>query len=66
MIVTANGKQRTVVTGATIEDLLHELRLETDRVIVEHNGEPLRRELFGTTQLGPGDRLEIAQMVGGG
>ena len=66
MIVTANGKKRTVSDGASINDLLSELRLSAERVVVEHNGKPLRREFFSQTTLQSGDRLEIAQMVGGG
>jgi thiamine biosynthesis protein ThiS len=66
MIVTANGKQRTVSDGASINDLLSELALSADRVVVEHNGKPLRREVFSQTKLQSDDRLEIAQMVGGG
>ena len=66
MIVTANGKKRTVSEGASVNDLLSLLRLSAERVVVEHNGEPLRRECFSETKLQPGDLLEIAQMVGGG
>ena len=66
MIVTANGKKRTVSEGANVNDLLSDLRLSAERVVVEHNGKPLRRERFSATKLRPGDLLEIAQMVGGG
>jgi thiamine biosynthesis protein ThiS len=66
MIVTANGKQRTVPDGASINDLLSELALPAERVVVEHNGKPLRRDVFSQTKLQAGDQLEIAQMVGGG
>ena len=66
MIVTANGKKRTVSDGASINDLLSELRLSAERVVVEHNGKPLRRKFFSQTKLQSGDQLEIAQMVGGG
>ena len=66
MIVTANGKERIVQDGASINDLLSDLRLSAERVVVEHNGKPLRRERFSQTKLRSGDQLEIAQMVGGG
>ena len=66
MIVTANGKERNVQDGASINDLLSDLRLPAERVVVEHNGKPLRREFFSQTRLQSGDQLEIAQMVGGG
>lgn len=66
MTVTANGKARTVTAGATVSDLLAELGLDAARVVVEHNGEPLKRDRFSATQLQADDALEIAQMVGGG
>jgi thiamine biosynthesis protein ThiS len=45
---------------------LYTLGLVPERVVVEHNGAALRRDRFGSTVLREGDRLEIAQMVGGG
>ena len=66
MIVSANGKKRTVSEGASVSDLLSDLHLSAERVVVEHNGKPLQRERFSATKLRPGDLLEIAQMVGGG
>ena len=66
MTIIANGKPRVVTDGASIHELLVQLDLASDRVVVEHNGTPLRRELFTLTRLRAGDRLEIAQMVGGG
>ncbi len=66
MIVVANGKEKTVASAATVKDFLDQLALAPERVVIEYNGEPLRRELFSRTHLHPGDSLEIAQMVGGG
>ncbi|HEV2038098.1 MAG TPA: sulfur carrier protein ThiS [Candidatus Eremiobacteraceae bacterium] len=66
MIVMTNGRQRATPDGTTIQELLNELSLPAERVVVEHNGKPLRRDQFAATMLHTGDRLEIAQMVGGG
>ena len=66
MMVTANGKPRAIEEGETIARLLERLGLPADRVIIEHNGEPLERGSFSQTRLQSGDRIEIAQMVGGG
>jgi thiamine biosynthesis protein ThiS len=63
---TANGKARTATTGMTVADLLAAAALEPMQVFVEYNGEPLERDRFASTVIGPGDRIEIAQMVGGG
>jgi sulfur carrier protein len=64
--LSANGKPRSVAAGSTVADLLAGAQLEPGLVFVEYNGEPLERELFASTPLRDGDRVEIAQMVGGG
>ena len=66
MTITANGKRRTVPEGASLDAVLKTLGLTPERVVVEHNGATLRRDRFASTVLCEGDRLEIAQMVGGG
>jgi sulfur carrier protein len=64
--VTANGKARDVAAGMTVQKFVEQQGLAAERVVIEYNGEPLRRELFAATVLRSGDKLEIAQMVGGG
>lgn len=66
MIIIANGKPREVLAESTVGTLLETLHLAPEQVVVEHNGEPLQRSRFGDTRLAPDDRIEIAQMVGGG
>jgi thiamine biosynthesis protein ThiS len=66
IVVVANGKQRTADAGTSIGDFLRKLDLAPAQAIVEYNGEPLERERFEKTALRSGDRIEIAQMVGGG
>lgn len=66
MKIVANGKHREVGQGATVLSFLQQRNLAADRVVVERNGKPLHRERFAETVLHAGDRLEIAQMVGGG
>jgi thiamine biosynthesis protein ThiS len=66
MIVTANGKKKSVGEGVTVKDLLDQHSLAGERVVIEYNGEPLPREHFALTILRHGDSIEIAQMVGGG
>jgi thiamine biosynthesis protein ThiS len=66
MTIVTNGKPRAVAEGATIGQLLDSLHLAAERVVIEHNGKALPRDCFAQTTLSSGDRLEIAQMVGGG
>jgi thiamine biosynthesis protein ThiS len=62
----ANGKTRVAADGTTVAEMLHTLGLAPAQVLVERNGEPLDRGLFAGTKLCAGDRIEVAQMVGGG
>jgi len=62
----ANGKPRRAAQGCSVADLIHELGFAPAQVVVELNGEPLERKRFATAPLRSGDRIEIAQMVGGG
>lgn len=66
MRITANGKPREVAAQSTVSELLRSLALPEQQVVVEYNGEPLPRDRFPHTRLRVDDRLEIAQMVGGG
>jgi thiamine biosynthesis protein ThiS len=63
---SANGKPRSAAPGTTVAELLAAAALEPLQVFVEYNGEPLARDRFGATTIAQGDRIEIAQMVGGG
>jgi thiamine biosynthesis protein ThiS len=64
--VTVNGRSTSVKRGSTIAELVTQLGLVAQAVVVEFNGEPLLREQFASTELEPGDAVEIAHMVGGG
>ena len=63
---SANGKAKIANPGTTVADLLAAAALAPMLVVVEYNGMPLERESFGATLVREGDRIEIAQMVGGG
>lgn len=64
--VTANGQAIEVPAGATVSDLISQLGLGATWVLVERNGEPVRRADLVTTRLDPGDRLELVRAVAGG
>jgi len=66
MDLTVNGKPRRHEPPLTLLGLLDSLGVDPRIVAVEHNGEIVKRERFGETPLGDGDRLEIVRMVGGG
>jgi thiamine biosynthesis protein ThiS len=64
--VRVNGDRRVVPSGLTVEDLLHHLDLQPRLVVVERNGEILRRDSYGETPVEERDALELVHFVGGG
>lgn len=64
--VTLNGEQRRFPAPITVEALLDALQLDRRKVAVERNEEIVPRSCYGSTQLAPGDALEIVHFIGGG
>ena len=52
--------------GSTPDDLLGRLNRGGKWMLVEHDGEPLRRSDLATTTLADGDQLELVRAVAGG
>ena len=65
MTLQINGETRTCA-AADLAALVAELGLPAQTVLVEHNGEALRRDEWPGRVLGEGDRLEIIRIVAGG
>ena len=64
-----NGNARTfsnLNVNATVDLLVLELGLKTDRVAVELNGVIAARSEWSQTRLAEHDRLEVVHFVGGG
>lgn len=61
-----NGERREVPAGLTVEGLLLHLELHPKLVVVEQNGEILRRDSYAATPVAEGDMLELVHFVGGG
>lgn len=66
MRVIVNGVPREIVEGATASDLLAALDLARASVVMERNGEIVRRADLPETRLCEEDRLEILRLVAGG
>ncbi|HEV2734644.1 MAG TPA: sulfur carrier protein ThiS [Longimicrobiaceae bacterium] len=64
--VRLNGEAREVPEGLSVEKLLLHLELHPKLVVVEHNGDILRRDGYGAAQVRDGDNLELVHFVGGG
>ncbi|NYF89623.1 sulfur carrier protein ThiS [Tunturiibacter empetritectus] len=69
LTVILNGQSRSfdaLEEAASLEQLVVELGLKSDRVAIEHNGEIAARSNWAQTALRAGDRLEVVHFVGGG
>lgn len=66
MRVIANGDPVELGDDSTVGDLLGALGLGGRWVLVERNGEPVRRAELDSTVLAEGDRLELVRAVAGG
>lgn len=64
--IQVNGEPRDVAEGLNIEELLRSLDLQPRMIVVEHNGDILRRERYAAVPIAAGDSLELVQFVGGG
>lgn len=64
--IRVNGEDRAVRHGLTVEQLLRDFELQPKMIVVEHNGDILRREKYGDVGVSEGDALELVHFVGGG
>ncbi len=66
MQLILNGEPREAENAATLAEFLTQLRLRSQMVVVERNGEIVPRGCYAETPLAEGDVLEIVQMMAGG
>ena len=66
MHLTVNSKNTEISAGSTLQNLLDQLRLDSQQVVVERNGTIVPRQRFAEEFLAEGDTLEIVHFVGGG
>jgi len=61
-----NGASTDVDDAQTVADVVSRMGLAGKKIAVEKNGEIVPRSRYATTDVHPGDRLEIVGAVGGG
>jgi thiamine biosynthesis protein ThiS len=66
MEIRVNGERREVPAGLTVRTLVEMLGLTEGPVAVERNRAVVRRAEHATTNIEPGDVIEIVHFVGGG
>ena len=66
--IILNGQTRSfsLKDSPSIEGLVEELGLKSDRIAIERNGEIVPRSNWPQASLSEGDRLELVHFVGGG
>ena len=64
--IQVNGEAREVTEALTIDALLRSLELHPRMIVVEHNGDILRRDRYDEVRIADGDALELVHFVGGG
>lgn len=64
--VRINGDEREIPDGMSVTSLLEHLSLQPGLVVVERNGDILRREQYTQVDLESGDVIELVHFVGGG
>ena len=64
--VTINGEIRRVSDNLTVESLLAELQIHSDRVAIELDKAIVRKRDWAHTLISTGSQLEIVEFVGGG
>jgi thiamine biosynthesis protein ThiS len=64
--IQVNGEARDVPGPLTVEELLRSLDLQPAMIVVEHNGDILRRHRYADVRVDSGDSLELVHFVGGG
>lgn len=66
MKVTINGREEIVDPGSTLGDFLRRKEIDFNSVVVEMNGEILKKEDYTECVIREKDIIEILRFVGGG
>ena len=66
IVVTVNGRERSVAAGLSVRGLLESLDLRPELIVVERNREILTRDRYAGEMLRAGDVIELVHFVGGG
>lgn len=65
-MLKVNGKDRKLMAGMTVADLLNQMGQPAERVAVERNGEIVPKRYFSEVRLEENDVIEVVSFVGGG
>jgi thiamine biosynthesis protein ThiS len=66
VLIKINGAESEIADGLSVRDLLNERKMPGKAIIIELNGELVKRESWDSLKLNSGDHLEIIGIIGGG
>ncbi|NLY43427.1 MAG: sulfur carrier protein ThiS [Clostridiaceae bacterium] len=66
MTIVLNGKKEVLEQQKSIRDLLISKNIDPNTVVVEYNGDIVKREEWANIFLNEDDVLEVVRFVGGG
>lgn len=66
MKITLNGKEKELTSSLNLKEIITQSTKESQRVIVELNGNIIRAPEWENTSLKEGDCVELVSLVGGG
>jgi len=64
--IQLNGDSYEINRGANINELLNKLKIHTNKVAVEVNGEIVEKNKYPNLILNNDDKVEIVHFIGGG
>ena len=66
MRVRINGEVEEIPDNSSVEEVLTSRKLIKGTVVIELNGEIIRRDRWASLRLNSEDNLELIRMIGGG
>ena len=64
--IQLNGDPYEIIDGTNLNELLNKLKIQTNKVAIEVNGEIIERNKYQNLILNKNDKVEIVHFIGGG
>ena len=64
--IQLNGNSYEINDGTNLSELLNKLKIQTNKVAIEVNGEIIERNKYQNLILNKDDKVEIVHFIGGG
>ena len=64
--IQLNGNPYEINNGTNLNELLNKLKIQTNKVAIEVNGEIIEKNKYPNLVLNKDDKVEIVNFIGGG